>query len=77
MTAAARERGQEEAVAVAGIITISPGHDASYPWRQIGTSASPAQAGAARRGLLPVPFGEGRRAAGAVAGRRGRRAGFR
>ena len=39
VTAAARERGQEEAVAVAGIITISPGHDASYPWRQIGTSA--------------------------------------
>ena len=24
---------------MAGIITISPGHDASYPWRQIGTSA--------------------------------------
>jgi hypothetical protein len=24
---------------VAGIITISPGHDASYPWRQIGTMA--------------------------------------
>jgi hypothetical protein len=34
---------------MAGIITISPGHDASYPWRQIGTSAEPekaAQAGA-------------------------------
>jgi hypothetical protein len=30
---------------VAGIITISPGHDASYPWRQIGTSAEPAHAG--------------------------------
>jgi conjugative relaxase-like TrwC/TraI family protein len=26
-------------VPVAGIITISPGHDASYPWRQIGTTA--------------------------------------
>lgn len=23
---------------MAGIITISPGHDASYPWRQIGAS---------------------------------------
>ena len=23
---------------MAGILTISPGHDASYPWRQIGTS---------------------------------------
>jgi hypothetical protein len=28
---------------VAGIITISPGHDASYPWRQIGTTAEPDQ----------------------------------
>jgi hypothetical protein len=28
---------------VAGIITISPGHDASYPWRQIGTAAEPGQ----------------------------------
>lgn len=27
---------------MAGIITISPGHDASYPWRQIGTSAETA-----------------------------------
>ena len=26
---------------MAGIITISPGHDASYPWRQIGTAAEP------------------------------------
>lgn len=23
---------------MAGILTISPGHDASYPWRQIGTT---------------------------------------
>jgi hypothetical protein len=28
---------------MAGIITIAPGHDASYPWRQIGTSAQPAE----------------------------------
>ena len=30
---------------VAGIITISPGHDASYPWRQIGTAAQAERAG--------------------------------
>ncbi len=30
---------------MAGIITISPGHDASYPWRQIGTSPEPGQRG--------------------------------
>ena len=35
---------------MAGIITISPGHDASYPWRQIGTSAGPAHAGPAHAG---------------------------
>jgi hypothetical protein len=34
---------------MAGIITISPGHDASYPWRQIGTSAEPAQSNVGRR----------------------------
>ena len=28
---------------MAGIITISPGHDASYPWRQIGTAAEAGQ----------------------------------
>jgi len=28
---------------MAGIITISPGHDASYPWRQIGTTPTPEQ----------------------------------
>ncbi len=33
---------------MAGIITISPGHDASYPWRQIGTSAEPGHSGQAR-----------------------------
>jgi len=33
---------------VAGIITISPGHDASYPWRQIGTSAEAGRNGHAR-----------------------------
>jgi len=32
---------------VAGIITISPGHDASYPWRQIGTAAETNQPGRA------------------------------
>jgi TrwC relaxase len=37
-------------VLMAGIITIAPGHDASYPWRQIGTAAGvlpPRQPGAA------------------------------
>jgi hypothetical protein len=33
---------------MAGIITISPGHDASYPWRQIGTSAGVMAVGPAR-----------------------------
>jgi len=32
---------------VAGIITISPGHDASYPWRQIGASTEADQPGRA------------------------------
>lgn len=30
---------------MAGIITVSPGHDASYPWRQIGTSAEVGRTG--------------------------------
>jgi TrwC relaxase/AAA domain len=30
---------------VAGIITISPGHDPSYPWRQIGTAVQAERAG--------------------------------
>ncbi len=59
VTAAARERGQEEAEAVAGIITISPGHDASYPWRQIGTSAESAQAGLAGAGYYLSPAEKG------------------
>jgi hypothetical protein len=33
----------KEVSELAGIITISPGHDASYPWRQIGTSPDPAR----------------------------------
>ena len=32
---------------MAGMITISPGHDASYPWRQMGVSAGPVPAGRA------------------------------
>ena len=28
---------------MAGIITISPGHDPSYPWRKIGMSPEPGQ----------------------------------
>jgi conjugative relaxase-like TrwC/TraI family protein len=34
---------------VAGIITISKGHDASYPWKQIGTEPDPSQARQPRR----------------------------
>src|SRR5215472_18761227 len=40
----AGDRGREVRQ-LARIITISPGHDASYPWRQIGTSAEPRRAG--------------------------------
>ena len=35
---------------MAGIITISKGHDASYPWKQIGTAES-AKNGNAKRGV--------------------------
>src|ERR1017187_7940162 len=45
--------------AVAGIITISPGHDASYPWRQIGTSAGPKQAAQAGAGYYLSPAEKG------------------
>src|ERR1017187_3652842 len=44
---------------MAGIITISPGHDASYPWRQIGTSAGPKQAGKAGAGYYLSPAEKG------------------
>jgi hypothetical protein len=44
---------------VAGIITISPGHDASYPWRQIGTSAESVQAGLAGAGYYLSPAEKG------------------
>jgi hypothetical protein len=44
---------------LAGIITISPGHDASYPWRQIGTSAGPAQAGQVGAGYYLSPAEKG------------------
>ena len=44
---------------MAGIITISPGHDASYPWRQIGTSASPAKAGQPGSGYYLSPAEKG------------------
>jgi flagellar biosynthesis GTPase FlhF len=44
---------------VAGIITISPGHDASYPWRQIGTSAEPTHADKAGTGYYLSPAEKG------------------
>ena len=42
---------------MAGIITISPGHDASYPWRQIGTT--PQQAGTAPTSYYLAPADKG------------------
>ena len=44
---------------MAGIITISPGHDASYPWRQIGTSAEPARASQPGGGYYLSPAEKG------------------
>ena len=44
---------------MAGIITVSPGYDASYPWRQIGTSAEPAQAGQSATGYYLSPAEKG------------------
>jgi hypothetical protein len=44
---------------VAGIITISPGHDASYPWRQIGTAATPDQAARPRTDYYLSPAEKG------------------
>jgi TrwC relaxase len=44
---------------VAGIITISPGHDASYPWRQIGTTAQPAHTGQPGVGYYLSPAHKG------------------
>jgi conjugative relaxase-like TrwC/TraI family protein len=49
---------------VAGIITISPGHDASYPWRQIGTAAEPAHAGKAATSYYLSPAEKGGEPAG-------------
>ena len=44
---------------MAGIITISPGHDASYPWRQIGTAAQAEQAGQPGTGYYLSPAEKG------------------
>ena len=52
---AARERRH----LVAGIITIAPGHDASYPWRQIGTSDRAAEAGRAKTSYYLAPADKG------------------
>ena len=49
---------------MAGIITISAGHDASYPWRQIGTSAEPAHAGKAGTSYYLSPAEKGGEAPG-------------
>ena len=44
---------------MAGIITIAPGHDASYPWRQIGTSDRAAEAGRAKTSYYLAPADKG------------------
>jgi hypothetical protein len=44
---------------VAGIITISPSHDASYPWRQIGTSAEHGRTGEPGAGYCLSPAEKG------------------
>jgi len=49
---------------MAGIITISPGHDASYPWRQIGTAAQPERAGQPRTSYYLSPAEKGGEPAG-------------
>src|ERR1022692_2064605 len=51
-----RDRVAARRRAVAGIITISPGHDASYPWRQIGTSAGPARTEPAHAGQAGAEY---------------------
>ncbi len=50
---------------MAGIITISKGHEASYPWRQIGAAEPAPGATAADKsvGYYPLASGERRRAA--------------
>ena len=44
---------------MAGIITISPGHDASYPWRQIGTTAEAGRTRQAGAGYYLSPAEKG------------------
>ena len=44
---------------MAGIITISPGHDASYPWRQIGTGAEHGRTAEAGAGYYLSPSEKG------------------
>ena len=51
----ARERRHR----MAGIITIAPGHDASYPWRQIGTSDRSPEPGRAGTSYYLAPADKG------------------
>ena len=44
---------------MAGIITIAPGHDASYPWRQIGTSDRSPESGRAGTSYYLAPADKG------------------
>jgi conjugative relaxase-like TrwC/TraI family protein len=54
---------------VAGIITISKGHDASYPWRQIGTAAGKTRSAAAGTGYYLSPAEKGGEPPGTWTGR--------
>src|ERR1022692_1764885 len=62
---------------MAGIITLSPGHDASYPWRQIGTSAEPGKSAGAAAGYYLSPVEKGGEPPGRWQGRGVADLGFR
>lgn len=57
---------------MAGIITIAPGHDASYPWRQIGTATGvvPSRKAGAAYYLSPVEREVSHRGTGTATGSR-------
>ena len=54
-----RSVARERRHLVAGIITIAPGHDASYPWRQIGTSDRSPEPGRAGTSYYLAPADKG------------------
>jgi len=62
---------------MAGIITIAPGHDASYPWRQIGTSDPSPEPGRAGTSYYLAPADKGGEPPGRWQGRGVADLGFR